>query len=471
MNNSENDHKPKPEKETEGIKILLGDPKKAIIKLSVPMIVAMSVQTVYNVVDAIWVSGVGADALSAVGFFFPFFFTMMALATGLGIGGGSAISRRIGAKDKEGADTVAAHTMVMMSVIAVVLTIPCFILADEIFSALGAGSVTDLAAVYARIMFGGTIIIFFSNVANALLRGEGDATRAMYALMTGAGLNIVLDPIFIYTLGLGVAGAAWATVTSMVVASLILFNWIFIKNDTYVTIRFRAFRFQKEITREILKVGLPAAVSQLSMSFSVLFLNLIVVRSGGTDGVAIFTTGWRVTTLAVLPLVGIATAVTAVTGAAYGNRAYKKLDTAYMYAVRTGFIIEVFMAALTYVLAPYITVLFTLSEDAAARIASDLIIFLRIMCFFYPAVSFGMFSSSMFQGTGKGINALIVTIFRTVTLTTPLAFVFSLVFDLGLPGVWWGIVTGNIIGGVSAFLWASMYIRGLVKREPVLNPL
>lgn len=111
MNDSENDHKSKPEKETEGIKILLGDPKKAIIKLSVPMIVAMSVQTVYNVVDAIWVSGVGADALSAVGFFFPFFFTMMALATGLGIGGGSAISRRIGAKDKEGADIVAAHTM------------------------------------------------------------------------------------------------------------------------------------------------------------------------------------------------------------------------------------------------------------------------------------------------------------------------------------------------------------------------
>lgn len=453
-----------PSKETEGIKILLGDPKRAIIKLSVPMIVAMSVQTVYNVVDAIWVSGVGADALSAVGFFFPFFFMMMALATGLGIGGGSAISRRIGAQDKEGADTVATHTMVMMSVIAVFLAIPCYILADEIFSALGAGEVTAMAAVYARIIFGGTIIVFFSNVANALLRGEGDATRAMYALMTGAGLNIVLDPIFIYTFGLGVAGAAWATVTSMTVASLILFNWIFIKNDTYVTIKLRAFRFHAAITKEILKVGLPAAVSQLSMSISVLIMNLIVVKSGGTDGVAVFATGWRVTTLAILPLVGIATAVTAVTGAAYGSRAYKKLDTAYMYAVRTGFIIEVFMAAATYILAPYIVVLFTLSEDAAARIASDLIIFLRIMCLFYPAVSFGMFSSSMFQGTGKGVNALIVTIFRTIILTTPLAFVFSLVFDLGLLGVWWGIVTGNVIGGAFAFLWAKMYIRNLVKR-------
>jgi len=106
-------------KETKGIKTLLGDPKKAIITLSLPMIVAMSVQTIYNVVDAIWVSGLGADALSAVGFFFPFFFMLMAIATGIGIGGSSAVSRRIGARDKKGADNVAAHTVVIMLLLTV----------------------------------------------------------------------------------------------------------------------------------------------------------------------------------------------------------------------------------------------------------------------------------------------------------------------------------------------------------------
>jgi len=450
-------------KETKGIKTLLGDPKKAIITLSLPMIVAMSVQTIYNVVDAIWVSGLGADALSAVGFFFPFFFMLMAIATGIGIGGSSAVSRRIGARDKKGADNVAAHTVVIMLLLTVVITIPFFIFADDIFSFMGAGKITDMATLYARILFGGTLIIFFSNVSNALLRGEGDAKKAMYAMMAGAGLNIILDPIFIYTLGLGVAGAAWATVVSMLVSSLILFYWIFIRNDTYITITLRDIQLDRGIITEILKVGLPSALSQLSMSLTMFILNIIVVRAGGTDGVAVFSTGWRVATFASLPLIGIATAVTSVTGATYGNGAFKKLDTAYMYAVKIGLGIEIFVAVATYLFAPQIAALFTQSKDAA-RITEDLIIFLRIMCLYYPAVSFGMLSSAMFQGTGKGINALIVTLFRTIVLTVPLAFAFSLILRIGIPGVWWGIVTGNITGTVVAFTWARLYIRGLLAK-------
>ncbi len=448
--------------ETEGIKTLLGDPKKAIMKLSLPMIVAMSVQTIYNMVDAVWVSGLGADALSAVGFFFPFFFMLMAIATGIGIGGSSAISRRIGAKDKQGADNVATHTTILMLVLSAVLTVPFIIFAEAIFSSMGAGRVTHLAVSYARVMFSGTVIIFFSNVSNAFLRGEGDATRSMYALMAGAGLNIVLDPLFIYTFKMGVAGAAVATVISMLVSSAVLFNWIFIKKDTYVSISLRTFRYSGKIIKEILGVGLPAAAAQLTMSLSSLMLNLIVVRAGGTDGVAIFSTGWRVATLATLPLIGISTAVTAVTGAAYGKRAYQKLDTAYLYAVKMGILIEVVIALATYLLAPQITSLFTLSKDAA-RIREDLIVFLRIMCFFYPTISFGMLSSALFQGTGKGIYSLIVTIFRTIILVAPLAFLFALTFGRGLPGVWLGMVTGNIIGAVFAFLWAKIYVRGLKK--------
>jgi putative MATE family efflux protein len=453
-----------PTEEPEGIKILMGDPKKAILKLSLPMMVAMSIQTIYNIVDAIWVSGLGADALSAVGFFFPFFFMMNAMATGIGIGGGSAISRRIGARDKKGADTVAAHTIVIMVVAAVAFAVPFFIFARDIFSAMGAGNITDSATQYGRVIIAGIIVIFFSSVANALLRSEGAATRSMYALMSGAVLNIILDPIFIYTLKMGVAGAAVATVLSMAVASLVLFNWIFIKKDTYVSVSLRGFRFQRDVIAEILKVGLPSAVSQLSMSFSVLFLNVIVVKAGGTDGVAVFTTGWRVATFASLPLMGIATAVTAVTGGAFGSRDYRKLDAAYLYAIKIGIFIEVIVATATYGLAPYITMLFTLSQDAA-RISQDLITFLRIMCFYYPVVSWGMLSSAMFQGTGRGTSALIMTIFRTIILVAPLAYTFSLVMGMGLRGVWLGIVTGNITGATSAFAWGRLYVRGLKKRS------
>ena len=446
------------EEPTKGVKILRGDPKKAILKLSLPMIVAMSVQTIYNVVDAIWVSGIGADALSAVGFFFPFFFMIMALSTGLGVGGGSAVSRRIGAKDKRGADSVAAHTLIIMIILAIAFAVPLFFFIDTIFYSMGAGDITGIATEYSRIIFAGAIIIFFSNVSNALLRGEGDATRAMYALMIGAGLNIVLDPIFIYGLDLGVAGAAWATVASICTASIILFYWIFIKKDTYISIHFRNFTFDSAILKEILQVGLPSAIMQLSMSFSMLILNMIVVQAGGTDGIAVYSTGWRVATFGSLPLIGIATAVTAVTGAAYGSRAYEKLDTAFSYAVKTGIKIEIVVALVIFLLAPQITLLFTLSEDAA-RISGDLIVFLRTMVFYFPTVSIGMLSSAMFQGTAKGINSLIATIVRALILTVPLTYGLALTLDMGLPGVWWGIVIGNVSGSIIAFIWARLYIK------------
>jgi len=455
---------PPPRIQTEGVKTLLGEPKKAIIKLALPMIAAMSAHTIYNLVDAIWVSGLGADALSAVGFFFPFFFMDMAIARGLGLGGGSAISRRIGAKDRAGADSVAAHTIIIMLLAAVAFTLPLFIFARNIFIMLGVGRTIDMTLSYARIMFAGTVIIFFSNIANSILRSEGDARRAMFAIILGSILNIGLDPIFIYTLKFGVAGAAWATILSMSITSLILFNWLFLKKDTYVSFSFRGFRFKREIMRDIFKVGLPAALLQLSMSLTMLIINLILVRVGGTDGVAVYSTGWRIVSIATLPLVGTATAVVSVTGAAFGEHNFRKINTAFTYALKIGIIIEVLIAIATFLFSPQITAVFTRAEETA-RIADDLVAFLRVMVLFYPTTAFGMFSSSMFQGTGKGTNALIVTIIRTVLLTPLFSVVFAIILDRGLPGVWFGIVVGNTIGATIAFLWAKAHIRNLIAAE------
>ncbi len=287
----------------------------------------------------------------------------------------------------------------------------------------------------------------------------------MYAMAFGSILNIALDPIFIYTLGLGVPGAAWATVLSMGATSLLMSNWLFLRKDTYVSFAFRGFRFDGNILKDIFGVGLPASVMFLTMSFTLFIMNLIIVNVGGTDGVAIFATGWRVVTIATLPVIGIGTAVVSVTGAAFGARDFRKLDTAYMYAIRLGLMIEAPAAVATFLLAPQIVLVFTWAEGAV-RIADDLVLFLMITALIYPAVAFGPASSSMFQGTGKGLNALIVTTFRTVVLSPPLALLFALLFGLGLPGVWWGLAGANVAGALVAFLWAKSYIRGLRNGEP-----
>ncbi|MBN2066726.1 MAG: MATE family efflux transporter [Candidatus Thermoplasmatota archaeon] len=454
--------------------MLLGDPKKAIIKLAIPMIVAMSAHTIYNLVDALWVSGFGQDlftaaevadvgtgALAAVGFVMPFFMMIIAISTGIGIGGGSAISRRIGAEDKKGADNVAIHSIVITIIVSLVFTVLFFSFANAIFSSIGAVGTVHMATSYGRVIFAGSTFIFFINVAVAILRAEGDATRAMYAMLFGAGLNIILDPLFIYTFGMGVTGAAVATILAMAITSFILVYWLFLRRDTYVTFKFKDFKFKRDIIRDIFRVGLPASIQQLSMSFTMLIIVILIgVSGGGEEGVAVYNTGWRIVMIAVLPLLGMATAVTTVTGAAYGAKAYEKLNTAYMYAVKSGFFIEIVLAIAIFFLAPFITYAFTTSADAV-HIQDDLEMFLKVTCLFYPSAAFGIASSAMFQGTGKGTYSLVATLLRTVVLTVVLALISTYVLKGGIIGLWWIIVIANLVGSVISFGWGIFYIRRL----------
>lgn len=351
-----------------------------------------------------------------------------------------------------------------MIIISIAFSFPLFVFARKIFVKIGAGNVTDLAVSYARIMFAGTVIIFFTNIATAILRAEGDTKRVMYAMVFGAILNIFLDPIFIYKLDFGVMGAAWATMISISLTSLILFRWLFLNKSTFVSFKFKGFSFDKNITKDIMKVGIPAAVTQLSMSISMLIINIIIVHVGGTDGVAVYTTGWRVSMIAILPLIGISTGVMSITGAAYGSKDYKKLETAFLYAIKFGLLIEIAIALITVIFAPWITLVFTQGKDSY-RIKDALITFLKIMGFFYPTVALGMFSSSMFQGTGKGVNSLIVTILRTIALTVPFVLLLAFFFNSGLKGVWAGIVLSNFIGSIVAFTWAKLFINKLKSMD------
>jgi len=451
-----------PHKKTAGVEALLGDPKKAILTLSIPMIVAMTVQTLYNLINRIWVSGLGTDAAAAVGFAFPVLFMGTAVATGLGVGGGSAISRKIGAGDKKGADSAAVHTLIVMVLLALLYSIPLILFAEDLFRSIGADQATGIASMYARILFAGSIIFFFISIATAILRSEGDAKRSMFAMVLGGILNAVLDPIFIYVFGWGVPGAAIATVLSMSVSATLLLYWLFFKKNTYISIHFNGFHFDKNIIKDILAVGLPASVLQLSMSIMLFIMNLIVEYIDGTNGVAIFSTGWAVATTASMPLLGIATAVVSVSGATYGARQYKKLDTAHLYALKIGILIESIIAVVTFILAPLITIAFTTSADMAL-LEPDITSFLRIICIYYPAIAFGMLSSALFQGVGKGLYSLIVTIIRTILLIIPLAWIFGVTLGWGLPGAWWGLVVANIIGSAVTFLWAKMYVNHLIK--------
>lgn len=424
------------------------------------MIAAMSAHTIYNLVDAIWVSGKGPESLSAVGFTFPFLFMAIAIANGIGIGGGSAISRKIGARDKTGTDHIATHTVIIMGVAAAFFTGAMLLLAEPVLRLMGAGTALDLSVRYARIMFSGIVFVFFMQVSIAILRSEGDAKRAMYAMVAGAVINIILDPIFIYRLDLGVAGAAWATILSMSLVSMLTVYWLFMEKKTFVSFKFRGFRFDRRVISDIASVGFPASVSQMSMSLMAFALTTIVATVGGPDGVAVYTTGWRVISLAVLPMLGVASAVTSVTGAAFGARDYNKVEISYLYAMKAGVLFEGVLALLAFTFATQISWIFTWSSEST-RIVGDLVLFLRILCLLLPAVPFGMLSSAMFQGVGKGFYALIITLIRTFVFTVPFAWFLGVYHGWGLPGVWIGMVAAGIVYIPIAFGWAFSFIRKL----------
>ncbi|HOP09564.1 MAG TPA: MATE family efflux transporter, partial [Candidatus Methanofastidiosa archaeon] len=270
-------------------------------------------------------------------------------------------------------------------------------------------------------------------------------------------LNMVLDPIFIYQLDMGIAGAAWATVISYLSSCIMAHYWLVAKRQSYADIDLRQRSISKDVSLDIFKVGIPASFQTVSFSVYMFLLNGIVLSVGGTDGVAILSTGWRVTNMATLPLIGMAMGVSTVTGATFGAKQYGKLKETYLYSLRLGIVFESLIALAVYLLAPYIAMLFT-QGDGAARIYEGLVTFLRVVCIYLPVASLSMFSSSFFNGIGKGINGLSVTLLRTVIFTVPAAYMLGIVMDYGLLGIWSSIVVANLLSGMLSFLWARSII-------------
>jgi len=445
---------------TAGVNILLGEPRKAVIKLAIPIFLAQIAFAAYQVADMIWVSGLGPDSLSAVGFCGALFTLVGAVIMGIAVGGGTCIAQRIGASDKEGADKFASHMFAISFIAGLIIALPLYLLAEPLFLFMGAVETIDLTVAYARIIFLAFFLMLFNGSAMAVLRSEGDTKRAMYIALVGTITNAILDPIFIYALGMGVEGAAWATVAGALVNTSILCYWLFFRKITYVSIRFSGFRFEKERLRSIFGLGVPVALSQVIGSVEVFVNTMIVAHVGGTDGVAVYSTGFRFTMLAILPLMGIAAALVTVVGAAYGARNKGKLIVAYEFALRVGVILEGSLVVLIFFAAPLITMMFTWSEETS-RLTADFITFFRISILINLVAAFQMATGSVFIGTGNGVRRLILTMLRILVFTIPCTLSLGIWLNFGLEGVWSGIVIGNWITAIVAYIWIGRFLADL----------
>ncbi|MBQ2831208.1 MATE family efflux transporter [Methanobrevibacter sp.] len=455
---------------SKNIEMITGDPKKAIIKLALPMMLSMLLIMLYNLADSIWVAGLGSDALAAIGFITPLFMVLIGLGNGIGAGANSLIARNIGAKNHAGANNAALHGIVLSVIVSVVFTVLIEAFMVPILQFMGASETIGYAMDYSYIIFGFLLVFVYSGVASAIFRSEGDMRRATIAIAVTAIMNIVLDPIFIYILNFGIAGAAWATVLSATLSCAVMSYWMWGKKDLYLDLSFKNFSYSSRMMIDTLQVAIPSTLENIVFSALAIIINGMLVLASGTMAVAVYTASMRIVQMCMIPLIGLGTAVLTVAGVAYGAHNYNNLKTAHSYSIKVGFAISIALGAVMYIFAPQIASVFAYTS-ASASLAPEIATALSVLTLFVLAVPHGMMSSMMFQGVGKGTYSLIITLARSLILESVFAYIFCFMFGWGVTGIYVGILVGCFVGGTLGYLWAKFFIRkfkqiSIKKYEP-----
>ena len=420
------------------VELMRGEPERAVKKLAIPIMISMILTALYNIVDGIWVAGLGPTAIAGIGFVTPIFMILNGASVGLGNGATSSISRFIGAKNKEMATESATQSLFIFLIASVALTIIFLIIQEPLLKSYGAtGQTLKEAIAYATPLFLGLVALMFGNGCSGILRGEGDMKRAMYVVVATVILNASLDPIFIYTLGLGSAGASLATIVSSAISAIIILYWILIKKDTYIDVTLKNFKFNSKLARDILKVGIPSALDMLIMAIAMSIYLFVISVVGGDYGIATFTSGQRLYLFAIMPLTAIGSAVIAVSGSAYGARNGDYLSRAHKFGAKFGLALGTAITFLVPGIAQY----------------------LQLVCPCLILTGIGIPSSFFYQGIGKGTYSLMFTILREILFVVPLIYMFVFLLNMDLIGIWLGLCIGRAIASILNYAFARYEIK------------
>lgn len=450
--------------ENSNIKMITGDPKKAINKLSLPIIASMFLIFANNIIDSVWVAGLGADPLAALGYTTPLFMILVGIGNGIGAGGNSLISRYIGAEKMNSANNAAIHSAILSIILSVILTILFTVFLKDILLIMGAESVLEYGMEYGVIIFLWTFAILIPPILAGSFRAEGDITRATVPLVITAITNIILDPIFIYTFNLGVGGAAWATGIASFLGLLMMLYWIFIKKGSFLTYELKYFKNKLSMYKDILVVGIPASLEQLIMAALAIIINFMLTLTTGPVAVAVYTAGWRIISMGILPAIGVGTAAISVAGVAYGARKFENITTTIRYSVKIGLISSIIVCILLFVFSNQIAYIFSYSANSA-ELSPQIASFLQLMCLFILFVPFGATAGNVFQGLGKGTTSFILTAIREFLLVLIFAYVLGFIFNLGEYGIYYGMLLGGLIGSIIAYAYIEFYNKRLNRGD------
>jgi putative MATE family efflux protein len=434
---------------------------KILVSLAFPIFAGMTFQILYSIVDTIWISRIDLNDPSYVGgtgLVFPLLFLVIAICSGILIGTSSLVARSIGKKDRAVLNKTAESGLIIALVMGFLFLLFGYIFAKQLVKALGAsGDYYTHALDYFRYILPGSLLLFLLHVFNGILQGEGLMKEVMISMIIATIMNIILDPIFIFLLKLEVRGAAIATVISQAIA-LIYIVRIFLLKKTLVQVEWKLKNVDFGIIRQIVSVGFPQTIGQITMAISFLFFNRLVVS---IDELALtaFSICGRFDQILIFPILAIASAMVTMAGQNYGRKNYDRVGKIWNIGLLLTLGVVIFLAAVLVIIAPYVYPFFTDVE----KVVWYAVLQTRIIEFTFIFAGIGILARSIFQAIGKPIPALVITVLRLAGIAIPMAYFYVRVLDLGIYGVWFGIITGNAVGASLALLMTKNKLKRLGK--------
>lgn len=429
-----------------------GSINRAIILLSVPMVLEMSMESLFGIVDVFFVARLGADAIATVGLTESILTLIFAIAMGLSMATTALVARRIGEKSPEAASIVAVQAIIIGIIVSLIIGISSILLTPKIFQLMGASAgVTATGTNYAKVMLGGNITIMLLFLINAIFRGAGDAAIAMRALVLANLCNIVLDPCLIFGLGpfpeLGVTGAAVATTIGR--ATGVGYQLLALFSKGRIQIRFEHLRIDFSIMRQLLSISLGGMFQYLVATAS--WLGLVrMVAIFGDAALAGYTVAIRIIIFAILPSWGMSNAAATLVGQNLGANRPERAEKSVW---RTAVINMLFLGL--------VTVLFILFAEPLVRLfTSDAkVVLYGVDCLLYISYgyvfyAYGMVMVQAFNGAGDTLTPTIINLCCYWLLQIPLAYFLATRTSMGAQGVFIAItIAESLIAVVGIYVF------------------
>ncbi len=428
-----------------------GSIKKAIVMLSIPMVLEMAMESLFALVDAYFVAKVSPDAVATVGLTEAVITLVYAIAIGISTAPVAMIARYIGQKDQANASRVAKQAIYMAIGVSFILGIPGVIYAEDILRMMG-GSEALIASGknYTKLLFGSNAVIMLLFLLNGIFRGAGDAAYAMRALWLANGINIILDPIFIHGFGpipaMGVTGAAVATTIGRGIGVAFQLYILFGGRGT-IQLRTGGWQLDWGILKRLGRIASSGAMQYIIASASWVFLMRIVSKFG-SEAVAGYTIAIRLIIFTLLPAWGLSNATATLVGQNLGakepDRAIRSVKLAAMMAgIFLGLISIVYL-----LFAPHLILFF---DDTPAVLEAGTTA-LKIFALGYTLYGFGMIFSQAFNGAGDTRTPMIINIISFWIVEIPLGYYLGLYLGHGVAGVTWAIIIAEMVLTALAFI-------------------